>query len=150
MPVKSTDLRVGNKVKQSFATLTVVSVMRERLICTDFNTTHPCTYEFVDPVPLTEEWLTKLGFEKGELNWFKKSYTAFGEVEDFEERMALTHDVEVAVNTDSKKGCIINKTDKDQQGSSLKYNIQFVHQLQNLFFALTGEELIISETVNQN
>lgn len=72
-------------------------------------------------VPLTEKWLLKLGFkEASSLMWdgveFEKEYLG----------NKFTVDVEMYVYN----GCWTQK-------------IKYVHQLQNLYFALTGEELTI-------
>ena len=77
-------------------------------------------------VPLTEEWLLKFGFEKltEKGSGFKStSYTYTGKV------ALIVHfdGVRLSVNF--------------WQGNEKKY----VHQLQNLYFALTGEELTLKE-----
>jgi hypothetical protein len=68
----------------------------------------------IKPVPLTEEWLVRFGFEElTSIKWRKGNLvlTNFG------------HRIDWVVT--------------DDFGVNLKY----VHQLQNLYFALTGEEL---------
>ena len=72
----------------------------------------------IHPIPLTEEWLVRFGFE---LNANKYR------------------------TNDSKLIC--HKM-IDVKISGSKYNlkhIKYVHQLQNLYFALTGEELKLKE-----
>lgn len=73
-----------------------------------------------EPIPLTKYWLTKLGFDrKGSSFWYKGyDYTI-----------------------DTSGGIFIVHSDY----VSVAYGIEvkYVHQLQNLFFALTGEELTI-------
>lgn len=73
------------------------------------------------PIPLTEEWLTRFGFDK----------------------------IESAIPTAyrTKSGFRIKE---DERGYWMQHKhglviIKHVHQLQNLHHALTGEELIISE-----
>ena len=76
------------------------------------------------PILLTEEWLLKFGFEK---------------------QMAWTYCIELKGNLKlvyylGEKGWSIgNKNYSDFS------NLQYVHQLQNLYFALTNEELTIKE-----
>ena len=64
------------------------------------------------PIPLTEEWLVKFGFEN------------------------------------KTKSFVLNNISIKQQTKGyffyLSIMIQYVHQLQNLYFALTGEELKIN------
>lgn len=75
-----------------------------------------------EPFPLTEEWLERFGFEKIQMS------------------------IPTAYKT--KDGFRIKK---DQRGYWMQYKygmtiIKHVHQLQNLYFALTGEELQTDET----
>jgi len=71
----------------------------------------------MQPIPLTESWLLKFGFDEdggyygSYMLWFEKPFThAF-------------------LNAD-----ILGE---------IKFPCKYVHQLQNLYFALTGEELTI-------
>lgn len=65
----------------------------------------------IKPIPLTEEWLLKLGFKR-----FCKDF--------------------------SKKGVIIHTRERGYVLRKSVPIIKTVHQLQNLYFTLTGEELI--------
>lgn len=72
--------------------------------------------KYIEPIPLTEEWFIKLGFQ------------LFGNDDPLDRYWT----------TNILKGSI--------EELSLKYTlsgikIKYVHQLQNLYFALTGEEL---------
>lgn len=79
----------------------------------------------IEPIPLTEEWLQDFEFHyEGEFSIFGSSYTKGG--------IELTY----AKATD---GIVI--LCKNVIGMNLF--IDHVHQLQNLYFALTGEELTI-------
>ena len=79
------------------------------------------------PIPLDEEWLLKLGFFVGsKKNCYYKDWAMNGvETIVFEYHYKGGYDYEVGANR--------YKT------------IHYVHQLQNLYFALTGEELEIKE-----
>jgi hypothetical protein len=79
--------------------------------------------EFIRPIPLTEEWLLKFGFKKCENGWKTLSICNDWTYLSWERLVGI----ELSVN---KHSCMLP-------------NIKYVHQLQNLFFALTGEELII-------
>lgn len=72
-----------------------------------------------EPIPLTEEWLLRLGFEKHSLNpyWFNKGIIC----------ISIVHKVELI--------------SWDRQIFKLDIEINHVHQLQNLYFALTNTEL---------
>lgn len=79
-----------------------------------------------EPIPLTEEWLLKFGFE------FKKTTKYY--VNNY---FHCFYGV-----TDETKGKIIFATNLKK-----RIFIDYVHQLQNLYFALTGEELKLKENV---
>lgn len=83
----------------------------------------------IEPIPITEEWLDKLGFRG------KKVYDAIFEwrIGDSLKEHCIQTDGEAFVWTHYKDGI----------------DIKFVHQLQNLYYALTGEELTISEHTKQ-
>jgi hypothetical protein len=81
------------------------------------------------PIPLTEEWLLKFGFEKhGACDAYPNGYYSHGNLE---------------VNLDNEFSPAVS----DPEGNChyIGNSCEYVHQLQNLYFALTGEELTIRE-----
>ena len=76
-------------------------------------------------IPLTEEWLVKFGFK------IKDGRAMIGELE------APFYDYKLDLFTNSDVNNIYCYKDFRKQ-------IKYVHQLQNLYFALTGEELTIA------
>jgi|688.fasta_scaffold169427_3 hypothetical protein len=86
-------------------------------------------------ISLTEEWLLKFGFEKI-IFGFSTFYDLY-----FNPRFVLRFYM------------IPNELDLIQDDRKLSFkasHVLYVHQLQNLYFALTGEELIVSNIVNEN
>ena len=84
----------------------------------------PEWYKYVhmfEPIPLTEEWLIKFGFEKKENKWYK--LIRFPTVRFLNNKL----NVYVIIHSSSVVIAILD----------------YVHQLQNLYFALTGEELTL-------
>ena len=82
------------------------------------------------PIPLTEEWLLKFGFNKE----YKKGYIG---IDVFNSDFVLTEPLKMGEWQ-------TNYTFQFETGSVPKFKeIEHVHQLQNLYFALTGEELIL-------
>jgi hypothetical protein len=78
---------------------------------------------WIQPIPLTEEWFLKFGFEhSGGYLWNCKK---IGENRFLNNPYSVTH--------------------FEIKGYFGKSHIQYVHQLQNLYFALTGEELTINQ-----
>jgi hypothetical protein len=76
---------------------------------------------WIKPIPLTEVWLWNFGFEKTEWDNFNSFRRTIG-----------NNDYAIILYSDGN--CEV--------GDIITCKIEYVHQLQNLYFALTGEELI--------
>jgi hypothetical protein len=79
----------------------------------------------VKPIPLTEDWLLRLGFEK--TKWLYVKYF-FGDY-------IGVHVSDFSVGTYTHK----------RIAHAVQPSCMYVHQLQNLYFALTGEELTLKQ-----
>jgi hypothetical protein len=77
----------------------------------------------VKPIPLTEEWLLKFGFEDSLKGWGGSQGSDYHYKKEF---------VEIQTYDSDNNWHLKNKFD---------VKFKHVHQLQNLYFALTGEEL---------
>jgi hypothetical protein len=118
--LRASELRVGN-----ITTLGVVSLIDQDVfrVVDSEGDSFKNTWAEIKPIPLTEEWLLKFGFEinrqtKEENNiWRCYSEEGFFEVEQIGSSFFLD--------------------DNHCYGTKINH----VHQLQNLYFALTGEEL---------
>lgn len=87
----------------------------------------------LSPIPLTEEWLMKFCFHKDNYGVFEKvknnlPYVSGCEIEFWTKKEKDEWDICVG---------------KDIDSLHLLATIKYVHTLQNLYFALTGEELKI-------
>lgn len=72
-------------------------------------------YRTMTPIPLTPEWLERCGFVDN-IPWEKGS---------------------IRLDSESR----LHVVDKTGYGIIVARNVQYVHQLQNIYFYLTGEEL---------
>ena len=108
--MKANELRIGNYVQFSGG-----AIYKVDMLYIGFG-----GLEFWKPIPLTEEWLLKFGFEKKGCNW---------ELPNFR------FHVNKSVNYDGFLFC--------DGYSVITEKIQHVHQLQNLYFALTQKELTL-------
>jgi hypothetical protein len=132
--MNTTELRIGNLVNlmlnhEDFKTI--------RVDVTDLiNISHGGVYE---PIPLTEEFLLKFGFEY--INRHDNNFITF---QDWTHNYFLQCDAKKRDN----KYLILDNCLNDLRSFSM-VDIEYVHQLQNLYFALTGEELKLNnETSN--
>jgi hypothetical protein len=82
-----------------------------------------------NPIPLTEEWLLKFDMEF--TDGFSSSRKLY--LNNYE------HDISKI--TYSPKEGLLRLSNGDTKGTMLIPHIKYVHQLQNLYFALTGIEL---------
>ena len=82
----------------------------------------------INPIPLTEEWLLKFGFTRHHAN-YSNGVIYIKNVPNNNEFVWGVYPFELG------SGFVINKS------KSLKY----IHQLQNLHFALIGEELTLNK-----
>jgi hypothetical protein len=109
------ELRIGNAIW--FDRREKVKWVNARVIA-DIESQSPEQPLLYSPIPLTEEWLVKFGFQKAILNtWVMPEYIYSS--------ITLQR---------QKDGFIV---------TDLPIQIKSVHQLQNLIQALTGEELEI-------
>lgn len=90
--------------------------------------------EQISPIPLTEQWLLKFGFEP---------YNEPGAIKFIKDKDRYTS--LYIFNAGDFWSPVINRIDEKRIFEL--YGIKHVHQLQNLFFALTGTELQYSGVV---
>ena len=136
--MKASELRLGNLIKiggntlETYQTYTptkvTLAIMNE--IAGENEERPDAELSVFQPILLTEEWLLKFGFEKEECNWFRKIYNA--EIQNTTQ--------EVAVNIESF-ACSVGDTYESGDFGYAGVPFKHVHQLQNIYYALTGEEL---------
>ena len=130
--MKASDLRIGNWVRPSKEHWTYrESVNDFQWDESDWYGLGECTMslEAINPIPLTEEWLLKLVFInfKNESELYQCGFLSIDKDKDeFYYQAIKNHYQERAIRID------------------------YVHQLQNLYFALTNEELTINESKEAN
>ena len=116
--MKANELRIGNyytSVKFNAPVKCELSDLYELYILSDGATDYPPVERIFKPIPLTEEILLKCGFEK-----FGMAYVSFSFV----------------INKWSDRMLMVG-------WSGGNVNVKYVHQLQNIYLALTGGELKI-------
>jgi hypothetical protein len=178
--MKANELRVGNLVYPNDENATpypIIEIHEDYVVC--FKAVMPwqvesnIRYDLIEPIPLTEEWLLKFGFEKMKhiTHEWKDEW-----IIDYK-NMGLSIGVKLGNYPESNPncGCVSILLPKNKKVSAIPkdlydkeewteedeiraanykttwrkwrqpiaYFIKYVHQLQNLYFALTGTELEI-------
>ena len=118
------DLRIGNLLQY-----TDRQKVKEHLRGTTFKVTADdilflSTYsvDYVEPIQITPEWLEKFGFVKVGNHYEKNCFNLYKYKDEIE---------------------IEFRNDEDDESFVIGMRYNYVHQLQNLYFAITGEELMV-------
>jgi hypothetical protein len=118
--MKANELRIGNWIQDGneFEQITI-----DHLNCLNSGR---CEY---DPIPLTEEWLLNFGFEKTHL---------------FDTVLYISNtNFHISFNNSIYQ--LNYKENPKSQWFPVCKDLRYIHQLQNIYFALTGEELTIKQ-----
>jgi hypothetical protein len=140
--IKDTELRKGNLViREDLGNreprIESILELREEKAVTSGPIKVICGYDELDPIPITEEWLLKFGFEvevKEVHTYYLKDYG------DFFFTLA-----EASIGYWHTR---IRNHRYDHESFVGLGVIKYLHSLQNMFFALTGEELTIKDPVH--
>lgn len=129
MTLKANELRIGNYLNGKQGHVIITEIRENNIVKIHDNTSSFYVGDCLKPIPLTEEWLLKFGFERTDQednsndDWIWLFY--------------------------QKDKIYIDGSDLTiETASGIVIKIEYVHQLQNLYFALTGEELILKNNSN--
>ncbi|ALR29750.1 hypothetical protein ATE47_04090 [Chryseobacterium sp. IHB B 17019] len=125
--MEAKELRIGNYLKFLSKIEQVESVIDSDWIRLSKSDLVPINAAGLKPLDITEEWLYKFKFKQHEVTNFY-----FLEIINDWTRIYFDPYHDICDLSISSHSAVLNK-------------ISFVHQLQNLYFALTGEELTINE-----
>lgn len=125
--MKANELRIGNYVQRIGYPLKVTGI-KGGDVWVDGNAVELeyYVYDGINPIPITEEWLVKFGFEK--LNLYSLDRWIYN---DFE------------IENMGKYFTVVVWSESCPHNTNYIGHCEYVHSLQNLYFALTGDELYI-------
>ena len=140
--IKPKELRIGNYVNAFNKDANVVVDTVEEIQRTadgEFITTDN-GWVIVEPIPLTEEWLLKFGFtsQNNNSNWYQ-----LNNADNINDESDYLNEIEFCVSV-YQSSYIINQFNTGQM-NHLVGKIKYVHELQNLYSTLTGDDLTIKE-----
>ena len=124
--MKVTELRINNWVQFKHTETPVRVILGDFVMAREYKDERLDDYE---PIPLTEEWLVKFGFEKKQ--------------NKFDNRWDNEYGFEIEVQGDKYAYCVWDESAPHL--TTFLGHCKYVHQLQNLYFALTGEELTLNK-----
>lgn len=129
--MEAKELRMGNLLLTDYDYLVEVEfIHRNRFDCRECTTGNFVLNGKYKPILLTEQWLLKFGFERVTPTENGYDNDCAYELKNFG-RIAL------------KNGFLI--TDQYYFLDGLDFNLKHVHELQNLYYALTKQELTIKK-----
>jgi hypothetical protein len=132
------ELRIGSIIKYLRADLIVkIKIVDNKLLSILTNQENQIDRSCHYPIGLTKEWFKKLGFIEYE-NEYDTTYEI--EIED-------GYKLESVKSLHSYTSFLLREVNNvtGDQLFFLPHNIEYVHQLQNLYFSLSGKELTFDE-----
>jgi hypothetical protein len=131
--IKENELRIGNLVmdfedSQKYHPIECIYLnMHDKYWVSYRNNSIKCSVESLEPIPLTEEWLLKMGFDISNSSGYNIKNNGI-EIDVWFNDDGLINDIQ------------ISSTNISGAYPNIKH-FQYVHQLQNLYWCLCGEEL---------
>lgn len=129
--ITQNELRIGNIIK-SYLTGEIVHtdwLVIKHISYGNYQNSYHTDQPVYEPIPITDDWLIRLGFEE------PKGYGGFVIDDDY------TYTLHPILTMDQCYSFYINESHETV--------VRYVHQLQNLYFALTGKELKLKQSIMQ-
>ena len=138
--MQANELRIGNWVERIGFPLKITGV-KDNDVFVEANGVELEYYIFdgINPIPITEEWLLKFGFHKSNKLFYSIQAGRFFEI--------------CVCIKSGPSGCFgsvsFESTEIDKEIGYMLGKCEYIHQLQNLYFALTGEELELKNEIKE-
>lgn len=138
--IQINELRIGNLIERN-GILAKIEIINNELdevysLGEDFYYSDFCCN--IEPILLTEEWLLKLGFELDDDDLYTLCL--------FSQRDPKYNSIELWTRSNEGIKIIleVDEGEMPEQSCVPLHHIKYVHQLQNLYFCLTGAELTVA------
>jgi len=138
--MKAAQLRLGNLVKYGENIVPIKSIHTESVLKNEVTVNvelnekirNLCVYIYeIEPIPLTEDWLVKLGFRKNQ---------------NSEKYFLPIQNIKCEIHAERFRGVIVLEIHNHVM-PIIPETESSVHGLQNLYFALTGKEINYKQTI---
>lgn len=139
--IKASELRLGNLIQTNYeGILTIRQISQELILCAKSNHLPSGSFDItaIKPIPLTEEWLLRLG---------AKTYREHCEISPL--KWTMLYECPIGFPAFVLHSRHLHFIEGKWIDYASRTDVSFVHTLQNLIFALTGEELTIKEANNE-
>lgn len=136
--LKTSDFRIGNYINHCGRLSKITALSR----AIHFENEVESVFEFVneghgfEPIKLTEEILLRCGFEHNGIGSFEKKYSRY---ED--EKISF---IAIYYDVNQQRWVVWVGNDNTPTGVAVN-SFEYLHQLQNLFYFLCGEELTLKD-----
>ena len=133
--MRTEELRIGNLVYSGFRVVDVVDSIERSVFVVNyivnFSDGENCEVEEINPIPITTKWLERLQFRKDDNgNYWVDLVTFYFEIIPGKDGFYPVIGQGAEISAETEQRVTLNC-------------IKYIHELQNLYFALTGEELKI-------
>lgn len=127
--IAANEFRIGNLINNYYKGIEVVSVGTLNMLEQYNPNEHQQIFK---PIPLTEEILLKCGFKVSNTYWIELN--------------GGTHHIDLHCINKVYYPILVQEPEMSSEEAQVinLHKIQYLHQLQNLYFALTGEELTVN------
>lgn len=129
--MEARELRIGNIIDRTDYECRVISIDAASITAAPLNYKgERFVVQEIKPIPLTEGWLVRFGFELVA----SRSNRVFSKGKDFGFDLGIASYLVAYYRHEDELSNIF-----------IRHKVNYVHQLQNIYFALTGEELEMKE-----
>jgi len=144
--MKANEFRIGNLVINNDIIYKVVSIDEEGIMADPVSQKHTIDVNIrglVKPIPLTEEWLFRFGFVSDNYEFQETYYIDISTNERYDYQTFIQ-----AIDMGGYVNIYIKELEREHEkyfSNAFIKRVTHIHTLQNLYFALTGEDLILEK-----
>lgn len=145
--MNASDLRIGNLIGKSSEVIVVKSIDEYGINVSydrDYGEEYEGLFSDLTPIPITKEWLLKASFFNDENNSDLYYISQYFSTMAPRPRFALIK-LHKEPFEDNHYQFLFYDVEKEQGIISLGIKIKYLHELQNMYWALKGEDLTINK-----